>query len=1025
MIDIRLSDGSLVRIDTDDPAAAVAAGRTIDGNRARAGTGADSGPSVGIGGPPSTQIPDPLEAPLPAPRPVPEPSALENAARGLQIGSQGVAEIGGDILGFPGDMADMIGSAIRDTGGAALGGINSGIEALTGVSGGQANQRMEEMFPGITGIQQPEAVIGNLVGGVLPGSEEIKQGFGDMLREGGLGDLIIPESEMAPHERIAKTINEFGGGALTGSTGLLKAAPAIKEGAQRAGKLVPELFRPAASAIDSNTAGRLLVGDTAAGAGAGAALQGSQEFGVSDEVGQRFGPEAELFTNMLATLVGGFGGNFAGRLATGTAGEALQAIKGGRPRPENVDLGKGKQPSDVELDTAAFVAQNEASNKGGALNRMGDRVDELSTDPAFADTGNLRPDEFPTTGALTQDRGLAALEQRARSANPVAFAERDANQAAVKTRVTDAVAPEGDGRAFTDEFEGRAATRRAEAAGKIDEAQGIADDLAAVSRKQGDELAAEGAQGPRAAREIDEVVSGTTEAEQASKNALFNDPAIAGERRGLTFLQEALDAETASGGGPASEIPGNFKARIRRLRETDPETGEVISDGSLSVDDLQKRRQELSGIQADARRKGNFALADSAGRLKKAIADDFEALAAEGGPAGEAAQKALDNFATRFGPTFARGRGDAGTEFRAAFNQSRFERTNTPPSATANRFIRPGSPERAESLQRIIALSEDPAAANKAAREFLLADLVSGGVVDSKTGAINGVKLGKWRQKWGDETLDTAAPGLAKELRDLADNVAEEGVLSKSIKDEIAAAKAAAKLTETEITKGALGFALGKDPKAAVNKIFKGEDSERAMAAIAREIGDDEVAKAGLKQAVREWLLDTKNNPASGVGKDRAVNVANLSAFFDANAGTLGEVFSPTEMNKLRQVQKLLADEEILRAASGTGNVAQTPRAVQGQKVERAVEATLKLKFGVLKGGGIMRALKIGRESLPGNDFEANVNKLIEQMALDPELAAHLLKRDLGPSGAPWNATLQRLIGVTESAKAVRENEDQ
>lgn len=64
-------------------------------------------------------------------------------------------------------------------------------------------------------------------------------------------------------------------------------------------------------------------------------------------------------------------------------------------------------------------------------------------------------------------------------------------------------------------------------------------------------------------------------------------------------------------------------------------------------------------------------------------------------------------------------------------NADRGGRTLSPPSATAGRFLRPGEPEKAASLRRIIDSLPDPKAAEKEARRFLAADMAEGGVIDA------------------------------------------------------------------------------------------------------------------------------------------------------------------------------------------------------------------------------------------------------------------------------------------------------
>ena len=977
MIKVNLPDGRQITVDTVDPAAAAAAAKNFMQQGA-------APPNPGIG--PGVQA---FESLLPKQDPgFTQPAGspgidvlrelglkptAEEFQRGIQIGTQGLGEGLGNILGFPGDIESLGRSAI---------------DSLAGT-----NLRGSSFF-------SP--------------SEQIQQEFGNVLR--GAGASIIPEVEMSPQERIAKGVSALGTEALTGSAGAIRAAGSGLGRAVAKPVLTPDVIEAAAA----GTAGRTLAGDTAAGAGAGAGLSAFQETNAPEFIGEQFGPTGETLANMIATLAGGTTGNLAAR-----GGMAL-----GQPRPEPfkaIDPATGQDFGDLVKDTAAFISQREASNPVSARSNLIDRASELNADEVFVPGGRLTAQEFPTSGALAGDQGFAALEKTARTVNEGPFRDRDAAIANRTRQLLDDIAPEGSGRAFTDEFEGRAAQRRAASEQRVSEAEGAEDAFAGERRAGGDELAVAGSQGPQAAKAIDEVVSETTAAETTRKNENFRDPDIAGESRGLDFLQEAIATEKKNATpGIASEnqIPVQAISEIKKLQVRDKK-GKVTGPGSSTVAGLQDIRGELARIQADARKAGNVKLADSAGRIKSAIADDFAALADEGGPAGIAAQKALDEFAERFGPTFRRGKGDPASEFQRAFAFDKDARTSTPQSKTAGKFLVPGSPERAQSLARVRELSPTPEKAIKNARKFLLADAVTAGVIDANTGAINGVRLGKWRQKWGDDTLNTAAPGFADEIGALVGKAGGQEATATSLRAEVKAAADAAKLDETEISKGALGFALGKSPEKAIGSVFSSGDPQKNMAKIVAEIGDNVEAKTGLKQSVREWLLDTKTNAENGLGDKRPVSLSKLSDLFEKHTGTLSEVFEPAEMNTLRQMHRLLKDDQIVKAAKAIHGSDSTPRAEGAKKLERALEATLKVKFGVLKGGGLMRAFKIARESLPGNDFDEVVQRALTQMFLDPELAAHLLARNVNPKAPGWNTKLQRLLGTGESVRAATEDDEQ
>ncbi len=966
---VTLPDGRTVVVPSDDPLeAATAAKKFMDQNPAPVAT--------------PTSETSPLDALLPGPEPAqpnaPSASLLDQLDRGMQLGGQNVGKVASGLLGIPGE---LLGPPLESLG-------------------------LGQFAP--------------------PDQADITEGFVDMLGSLGLGQGIIPEADKTPAERIGGQAVQFGGEAAVGSAGAIKTA-VTKGGRALAGMLLPP---DVVAATQAGKAGPILAGDVAGGTGAGVTMSSFQELGGGEAVRDILGPEAEAIANIVMAIGGGATGNVSFRAGR----RGVRAFKG-QDRPQNIPV----DPADAKPFGAGIekIAAEVMQRKALDPVRAADTLARKKAAPASATSradflarveGRPQPDlESPvtvkqTTGQLADDFGIASLERSLRASEPGQFAARDASVNDELAGVVSSLAPEGNPRAFTESFETKAADRRSASAERVGTAEAAEEALATKRRVAGEELAAEGSLSPDKASEgVDAGVREVTAAETIRKNELFNAPEIAGETRSLGFLQDAIEAEQAGvskGAAKSKETPVGFNARQRALRVFD-EDGELISQGTMSVADLQTRRQELAGIQAKARKDGDFKLADSAGRLKKAIADDFEALAAKGDEAGEAAQKALDNFSERFGPTFRGSKGDPATEFQKAFA---LDKSAPDPSKTGPKFIRPASPERAASLARIRELSPEPKASVKAARQFLLADMVSAGVIDPKTGTVNGVRLGKWRRAWGDETLNTAAPGFADEVAGLVGKAKADEAAATALKAEAKAATVAAKLDEAAIMDGALGFALGRNPAKAVAKAFGGGDPQKAVAKIVAEIGDDATAKTGFKRAVVDHLVNKITNAPGKGTTAKPLSMAKLDKMFDEHAGALSEVFSPKEMNSLRQVSKILEEEAFVKSVQAISGSATEGLRQSQEQLKTALEGALKLHFGVLKGGGIMRVVNLGVKSVTG-DLEGMVTRLLVQAHLDPELAAHLLKRDISKNVPVWNNRLQFLLQVGEGARATGEDD--
>jgi hypothetical protein len=85
----------------------------------------------------------------------------------------------------------------------------------------------------------------------------------------------------------------------------------------------------------------------------------------------------------------------------------------------------------------------------------------------------------------------------------------------------------------------------------------------------------------------------------------------------------------------------------------------------------------------------------------------------------------------------------------------------------------------------------------------------------------------------------------------------------------------------------------------------------------------------------------------------------------------------------------------------------------------RPLELALKGWYGILKGGGVFRTVKVAMKTLRGNTSDT-VEQLVTRAMFDPELAATLLTRDTAKVGTPsWNAELQKLIRRNVTAKAL------
>jgi len=88
------------------------------------------------------------------------------------------------------------------------------------------------------------------------------------------------------------------------------------------------------------------------------------------------------------------------------------------------------------------------------------------------------------------------------------------------------------------------------------------------------------------------------------------------------------------------------------------------------------------------------------------------------------------------------------------------------------------------------------------------------------------------------------------------------------------------------------------------------------------------------------------------------------------------------------------------------------------------LEVGLKSTHGILKGGGVLRTLKVAASF--GADDAAAANRLVTRMMSDPELAAHLLTREVKEVGtSAWNDKLARLLRRVEIGRELSSEHDE
>jgi hypothetical protein len=810
--------------------------------------------------------------------------------------------------------------------------------------------------------------------------------------------VITPETT---REKFAYNTNRLGANAAGTVAGMVAAPAAIETVAPRVADTISSVVKPYITGT-----GRTIAGDVGAAAGGGA-LQTAADISVPDSIKKSW---AGPLIDFAATTGGAVGGGTATQLAIsggkGVAGLVQKLLGMNLERNPDVPINPatGKRYSRADVDQVAAILQDKAVNPEQAAKNI--------TEGANYYAGEGGP--VPTSGVLSNDVGLVGLEKGARAGNQPEFIRRDQqiNDAAVGK--VGKIAPDGaDADAFPRQVRKYGDEQIANAEDKVAQAQTYVDRAETVRGAHGQEVADYGGRGVDASRRLDTQIvdQALRPMDQAKRNryeAVPNTPIEGGsEVMHDTATEIRAGARDLPPNTRAAALPTPQLGDFEHYAIRDPENGEIIGFRPISYQTAENMRPELAA-EISRQRKANAspALLDNLEKLRNTISE----ITNDHPAAAEANRFFNEDYAPVFGSTA----GEA-YNFRKDVNKDRINRSASPPSETAGRFLQPDAPEKTASLQRIINSMPDPAQAQAAARDYLMSDLAGRGAVDARSGALRPQALRAWAQR--NEANLALVPGLRDEVQGLLGRAQKGEVVSGRFTDELRAAQTNLKLTERQINSGTLGNVIGADPARAVASVFNGKNPSAAMDELLSAVKGSPEAIDGMKAAVRDFLQEKTTTSAIGKTTDgsRPVSFAKLDNLFNEHEETLAKLFSPKEMNDLRAAHKFLEPLQRLNtSAIGAGQTLE--RAAGGGEFSKVFRAGLIAHYGALKAGGIMKSLKLALESLPSN--RSSLESLATQMFFDPKLAAHLLTRDVSAVNSPsWTKKLFTLMGAEAAAR--------
>lgn len=935
-----------------------------------------SPPTPEVAGPQSPSInslgPEGYSGPSYGPNnPTPSMSHL-GGERSLRLAGENLGYTAGTLAGMPVDLATTVVNAPG----------HLGRLAYRLLSGQEPPDRFN--LPVVGEVQYP---IQRPVGG----SASIRDAATEAAQAVAPGYAPVAESDKTMTEKAIRNVIDFGAQGAASGAGLARVA------AQRGVDMAPRigdrllqnyLERPGAA----------MVADTAAGAGSG----------VGATIARELAPGNPLAEFGAAVLGGGVGAStLSGPAAVKGIGQRIVNKVTGNGVPYDPQAPLMPVPDRSVYDAATYL-QNRVKNAPAAQRA----ISENAVDFANADLPQ------PSVGLMSQDPGLVGVEQSLRRTVPgTSFVEKDNALRAAAAEKAGSVRPDvalEDMRAPQEYAKQEAGKQVAAAEGQVRSAEGAvaantaarktldqsAEAMAApVVAQRGDSAAA------TASRQLDEQVTGALSARTAEKNARF----------------DALP-DTPVDAGPIRERAARIRASTNALRPDEQLPTEFLNrldtldSPEVPLNQLADARKYLNTAGDRAQKSGNHELARNIRDLKSEIN-----VAIEKHPDAEGANAF---YRDQYADYFATGKG---RDMRDKVQRDPNGRQTLPPERMAEFWLN-DTEDSAAHLARIMRIAPNPQAAQQAARNFLIGDLARKTVPDKR---INPVALNKWLEDNRGKLREPEYAPLYNEVVQLQRNVLNnQGAMSALERDvvglnqQVRNATANKQAVQNAINESMLGVFIKSSPQKAAASMFASSDPLASAQQVNKTIaGAPPVMQAKLRDAWQASVADTlveritnsTNLPGTEMG---SVNLAKLTRQMKQNDEVLTEVFrgQPEKLQQLKIAQKALEPLVQLNQQASRGSVT-IEASEQAKQLKLALEAGLKLKYGVLAGGGYTRGLKIAAASILGDTTPQTIRLLERAFTTEPQLMKQLLEMKLKTPRPGYNQRVNRGIAAQEASQ--------
>lgn len=824
------------------------------------------------------------------------------------------------------------------------------------------------------------------------GSDDIAGAFGGAAEE--LGYPVQEPSDMTSADKNAYNTVRFGAGAGVGAAGL----------ASRVGKASrADQMLNTQQYVDDPI--RQITGDAVGGAGSGYAVDKVENSLADSDAGA----VETMVKQTIASLFGGGLATSGKNAADGIVRKSTQSItdRVGQAIKGDLELPDGTNASRPDVRRAAGLAQGKASDPLVASENIKQSL-ELTKEAGMSPL---------TTGAAADDVGLAAVEVKRRTEDPVPFIERDKK---LNTQLAENV---GDLRNPDADVTAPQKVAEVEASRQVDDVQSVADDVAAQkvdieqqeidTIRQTEELVEpvrmQRGKEAEASTELDSQIGkdGALGERTKVKNDAYDESAVGAKVEAESLYNVMKDINdsksklTLGDNKISEELMDSVRSFIPKKGTLEGPDGPA---GRIPADDVLKLRRDITGEIEKARQAKDYAKADTYKELKDKINETINL-----DPQFKDANKV---YSEEYAPFFARG---YGKKWRDTVQKG--DGTGVSDSAKTAQFFLNNTPDAAADLKRIVDIAPDPEAATNAVEKYMAADLAS------KLGDKPSPRAIKnWLADKSDQ-LDEF-PEVKEKFEKLQRSVSSSEASSdslnaqvKQIAGELKKAEGNVRDTKRRVNKGVLGTLINEDPDKYVKTIMGSKDRIKKVDDVLKLVGSDKKAKEGLKRAFTEYIIDNvtgTNTKAVGDTVDGPVMYNKIAKLMDSESDVLKKVYSPGEMMTLRRSQKIMAARGNLSLRGTTGS--DTAQKQRSDQIWTIFTGLARLKYGMIRGGGITRTGKDASKALPS--ASARAEDMFYRSMLDPEIAVFLLDTPVKQLKSPaGNKKLRKIMGITEGAR--------